>query len=411
MNILILTDKFPPFSNAGAEKMAYDISKRYAKLGHKVVVITTNNDLKNGTTMLLSYDNLTIYKIGSSYNANLRAYISLYNPLVLKSIRRILDRNHFDFAHLHNIHTHISYSVISLLKDKNIKSILTAHDTMSIEYDKFTQGINKHDLSESPTVLRKVNPFKSLIIAKIGYNPLRNIIIKRYLSKLNKIVAVSSDLELLLNENGIKNTCTIHNGVPESHIYVSESDIKSFRGKYCIKNSENILLFAGRISTEKGMKQVVSLAKMLKDNNYEFKILVTGSIGIIDKEIENCFIYTGWLDEKEMELAFRISDVTLVPSIYPDPFPTVVLESMRAGTPVIATCFGGAKESIVNKETGYIINPFDIGRFYQSVCNAVNNDRKKTNMAIKIKSKEVFKNRFCIKECVNNYFELIDSLL
>ena len=33
---------------------------------------------------------------------------------------------------------------------------------------------------------------------------------------------------------------------------------------------------------------------------------------------------------------------------------------MAAGKPVVVTCYGGAPEVVVNGETGYVVNPFDI---------------------------------------------------
>ena len=131
---------------------------------------------------------MTIYQIGSSYNRYLIAYLGLYNPWVLKSIKLILKDNEFDFAHLHNIHAHISYAVISLLNSMGIKQIMTAHDYMSIDYGKFTQGINPKDLSKNVRINPKINPFKTFLNYKRSYNPFRNIIIKYYLNKLDKIV-------------------------------------------------------------------------------------------------------------------------------------------------------------------------------------------------------------------------------
>lgn len=55
--------------------------------------------------------------------------------------------------------------------------------------------------------------------------------------------------------------------------------------------------------------------------------------------------------------ALNNSDIVVVPSLLKDSFPTTVLEGMSAGKPVIATNTGGAKESIVEGITGFLINP------------------------------------------------------
>ena len=48
-----------------------------------------------------------------------------------------------------------------------------------------------------------------------------------------------------------------------------------------------------------------------------------------------------------------------MPSICFDTFPTVNLEAMAARKPVVATCFGGSPEVVIDGETGYIVNPLD----------------------------------------------------
>ena len=53
----------------------------------------------------------------------------------------------------------------------------------------------------------------------------------------------------------------------------------------------------------------------------------------------------GWLSGADLRAAYQLADVVAVPSIYVDPFPTVNLEAMAAGKPVVATCFGGSSRS------------------------------------------------------------------
>ena len=58
-----------------------------------------------------------------------------------------------------------------------------------------------------------------------------------------------------------------------------------------------------------------------------------------------------------------ISDIGLIPSIMPDPFPTTVLESLMHGKPVIVTNHGGAAEIIQTGINGITIPPNDVTSF------------------------------------------------
>lgn len=72
------------------------------------------------------------------------------------------------------------------------------------------------------------------------------------------------------------------------------------------------------------------------------------------------------LEGKVSDLGYRTDipnimsglDIFMLPSILPDPLPTTVLEAMAAGKPVIATNHGGAKEMVLERETGYLV-PWD----------------------------------------------------
>jgi glycosyltransferase involved in cell wall biosynthesis len=48
-------------------------------------------------------------------------------------------------------------------------------------------------------------------------------------------------------------------------------------------------------------------------------------------------------------------DIFVLPSVLPDSFPTVILEAMAAGKPVVATRSGGASEMVLEGETGFLI--------------------------------------------------------
>ena len=58
---------------------------------------------------------------------------------------------------------------------------------------------------------------------------------------------------------------------------------------------------------------------------------------------------------KEMDLFYKSIDLLVLPSQQPDPLPTVVLEAMQYGIPVVATAQGGALEMVVDEETGIFI--------------------------------------------------------
>jgi glycosyltransferase involved in cell wall biosynthesis len=88
----------------------------------------------------------------------------------------------------------------------------------------------------------------------------------------------------------------------------------------------------------------------------------------------------GWLSGDELAAAYGLADVVTVPSICLDCFPTINLEAMAAGKPVVATCYGGSPEAVVDGETGYIVNPFDSGALAGSLERLLRDDGLRAKM-------------------------------
>jgi glycosyltransferase involved in cell wall biosynthesis len=184
----------------------------------------------------------------------------------------------------------------------------------------------------------------------------------------------------------------------------SNKDVESFKRKIGISANDRVILFAGRLSTAKGLNQVQQLIKKLIKKDSNIKLLVAGKEVNVDVEIVNNTINTGWLSKKEMDLAYSISDITLIPSIYLDPFPTVALESMRLGVPLIVSVYTGAKEAVNDGITGFYVNPFDIDDFAEKTLNILHNLDLSNSMSNR--SKQEFRKRFTSEICVNKYLDL-----
>jgi len=63
---------------------------------------------------------------------------------------------------------------------------------------------------------------------------------------------------------------------------------------------------------------------------------------------------TGWVDHKELPVYLNQMQLLVLPS-FTEGLPTVALEAMACGTPVLATPVGGVPELIRDRETGFIL--------------------------------------------------------
>lgn len=70
--------------------------------------------------------------------------------------------------------------------------------------------------------------------------------------------------------------------------------------------------------------------------------------------------FHGWLDRSVLADAYRAADALVLPS-RDEGMPNVVLEAMASGLPVVASAVAGARDLVVEGETGFLVPPEDAG--------------------------------------------------
>lgn len=63
---------------------------------------------------------------------------------------------------------------------------------------------------------------------------------------------------------------------------------------------------------------------------------------------------------RDSHALFATADLSIMGSVEPDPFPTIVLESMAQGCPVVAYAHGGTTEMIRDNHSGLLVAPRDV---------------------------------------------------
>jgi glycosyltransferase involved in cell wall biosynthesis len=76
-------------------------------------------------------------------------------------------------------------------------------------------------------------------------------------------------------------------------------------------------------------------------------------------------------DCPDMPAAYMIATVVAVPSLVPEGFGRVPIEAQAMGRPVIATDHGGARETILRDETGWLVPPGDAGALAMALDEAI----------------------------------------
>lgn len=160
--------------------------------------------------------------------------------------------------------------------------------------------------------------------------------------------------------NDTANKCiTIYSGI-ELKNFSQNSSSPFSRDDIRLSPKDFVLIFSGRLTAEKGIYELVSAIKILKQySNIKLMIIGSSFYGNTNKEnpfihnlkemamdIKNQIIFTGFIPYDQMPNYLRISDVAVIPSNWDDPFPTTVLEAQAMGLPIITTRRGGIPEEV-----------------------------------------------------------------
>lgn len=217
------------------------------------------------------------------------------------------------------------------------------------------------EITEKPVFLAKLTAF---LLKKYG-----DIVMVASQEVANHWKKYAPEADIRVIYNGV-NAATL-NHIPGSHL----------KGK---KDKLGIGMI-GRVHFWKGQNYFLDIAAELLKKNNDLHFFMAGDaypgyeylydeieehkkkLGIQDQVTD-----LGYVDDPRK--FFDLIDIFVLPSIQPDPFPTTLLEAMVLEKPTIGTNHGGAKEMILDGETGFLIpwdNPVDAA---QKILQLINSD-------------------------------------
>jgi glycosyltransferase involved in cell wall biosynthesis len=190
------------------------------------------------------------------------------------------------------------------------------------------------------------------------------------ISSFRRITAVSQFVADSLVSDGYPSNriAVLHNGIARRAPRVNTSEQRAMLG---LPADALIFVVAGRLTRWKGQQIALdAFIRFRKSHpNVDAHLLIVGGPfeevdRVFERELtakvgsehlhDSVHLYG---HQDEVEPFYDAADVVLVPSLEPDPFPTVVLEAGLAGRPVIATDQGGAREAVVHGQTGLVVSP------------------------------------------------------
>ncbi len=388
----------------------------------KIAVINTYNGLSTGTfakkimeaanhsglSTKLYYGRLRDENDFKSIYFGTNKFLNLLNNIYVKLSGNIGHAHYFetkrlikmlkdfnpDIIHLHNIAGNcLNYGLLfGYLKNKKV--IITMHDCFwltgrcshftysQIACDKWKTGCKKCDHLDFYMRTYFVDKASKLYIEK------RNFIDE---CKNLKLVCISNWQKKFFEQTNIPSNKIklIGNGI----------DIGEFKRKISEDNIRRLIFVSSYLTKDKGIDEINLLADTLDKSKY--KITVVGRLKKHIKLSQN-INYLGALPNEKVIQEIAESDLFVYPT-HADTLPSVLIESLLVGTPVITYDIGGCSDIV-----GSFGKCIKYGEFEEFVGAIQRIDLQKfDNKKISNESKK----RFNLKEMQNNYLKLYSEVL
>lgn len=385
MKVLMLGWEFPPFFAGGLGIVCYELTK----------VLSTYSDIQITYMMPFGPEGL------SSQHVNLIAAKKKLPRLNIKEISTILQaymgEKEYKQKYLEvskgddpskvNLYGSNLYEEIEFFSNRALAI------ASEIEFD----VIHAHDYHTFPAAVKIAKAFSKPLILHI-----HNTVYDRYLSEVpyekeielygfnhaTKIIAISNYIrEKVVNNYGIDSNkiVVIHNG--------GISDLEASKvSKY--KSNDKVVLFAGRITAQKGPEYFIRAAQKVLKKDPSVKFIVAGDGDMLYKikdlakelDIFDKIYFHGRYSREDADKFFSIADVFVMPSVS-EPFGLVPLEAIaKGGTPTIISKQSGISEVLENT---FKIDFWDIDEMANKILGVLKYEV--LNKTLKEKSFDEFK--------------------
>ena len=138
------------------------------------------------------------------------------------------------------------------------------------------------------------------------------------------------------------------------------------------------LIYAGRLSEEKGILDLLNFLKLLSK---DIHLIILGSgpeeskVKVMAKIHPNLH-FLGYQSKENTIKLIRGSDILIQPSLMEGGTSSTILEAMACKTPIIATSVDGNKDTIIHMKTGYVIASNNPPEIHDAVNYLFNNPEK-----------------------------------
>lgn len=350
MRILMLAQSYPPVVG-GVERVVEDLSGELVRRGHEVAVATLRQP---GGEPPRESDGVRVHALGSSVHRlplveldeERRHAPPAPDPETALGLHRVLRRERPDVVHAHNW---LLNSYLPLDRRSGPALALSMHDYGLVCATK--RFLNRGAECTGPRAA------KCIRCAGDYYGRLKGLGVAAGTRLSDPWVRRHVDVFLPVSA-AVRDRCglgpgDLHRIVPN---FVGELPAPPPAGdtRLAALPAEPFILFFGDVTVDKGGGQLVEAYRALRDPP---PLVLVGRCYLDELERVPGVVALGATPHAVAIEALRRSLFTVAPSLLPETFGLVALETAAAGKPIVASEIGGLAEVVVDGETGLLTAP------------------------------------------------------
>ena len=363
-SICIVTSQYLPHVG-GVENYVYNLSRELAGRGHKITIVTS---LIEGTPEYECNEGVEIYRLPSLQLMNGRFPV-LKRSKSRKVFEKSIKEKNFDIMLVNMRFYFISLWAVKLAKKHGIKSVMLDHGSSHLNTGgKLTSKVG--ELFEHFITWRE----------------------KRY---CKNFAGVGKTTLEWIKHFGIESDVVLNNAVDIAKFseYI-ENPVRNYRSEFNIPDDSIVISFAGRITVEKGVKELINVMKKVNETRKDVYCLLAGG-GYLREPLEEIksenTIFLGQIPTPEIAALLCQSDIFCLPS-YSEGFPTCVIEACVCNSFIITTYRGDAKEIVKDSSYGIILPDANEHGLYNAIMSVLDKKEYRENAV-----------RLCYERVINNY--------
>lgn len=151
-------------------------------------------------------------------------------------------------------------------------------------------------------------------------------------------------------------------------------------GRADFSSAPPLIIAIGRLIPKKGFADLIRACASLTERGKAFRCEIIGEGPLASElrqqvhelHLQSSVVLTGPKPQTHVRARLASANVFVLPSVVDrdggmDNLPTVIMEAMATGLPVVSTDVGGISEMVVENETGFLVQPGDVTGISQTI--------------------------------------------